>query len=178
LLHAVCHSTEVSPHGVPVFLDLGGADEPLPAALLSHLTFLTANETELSRISGLPTESNEQVRAAAASLQQQHHQAHKGAPTAAGLHILLTLGERGSMLLLPDGSVLQQAALPAQCVDTTGAGDCFRGAFVAAFLEKKSWQQCMLFAAAAAALCIQVHGAMPSMPERAAIEKKLAEAQT
>lgn len=72
-------------------------------------------------------------------------------------------------------------------VDTTGAGDCFRGAFAVAFVEGHTHAQskdkdkdasvdlkhCLEFASAASALCVQVRGAGPSMPWRAAADDEL-----
>ncbi|KAF4317643.1 hypothetical protein G195_008954 [Phytophthora kernoviae 00238/432] len=49
-------------------------------------------------------------------------------------------------------------------VDTTGAGDCYRGAFAVAYAEGREVQDCMARAAAAGALCVQRAGALPSLP--------------
>merc|ERR1719343_1420335 len=58
--------------------------------------------------------------------------------------------------------------------DTTGAGDCFRGSYVAArYGDGKSIHEAMRWAAAASALSVEVEGAMPSMPERRAIEEAI-----
>jgi ribokinase len=130
----------------------------------------------------LPTDTDEQVQQAARALQQRRKDATTAAATASsaaasgGLYVLVTLGERGALLLQPDGSVLTEPAHLVSkelVVDTTGAGDCFRGCFASAFLEKRSLQQCLAFASAAAALCIQVKGALPSMPQREDIDKQL-----
>ncbi|GAB4849281.1 hypothetical protein Ancab_004081 [Ancistrocladus abbreviatus] len=51
-------------------------------------------------------------------------------------------------------------------LDTTGAGDTFTAAFAVALVEGKSKKECLRFAAAAASLCVQVKGAIPSMPNR------------
>ena len=161
--------------GVTVMLDMGGEDSALSLPLLQTLDFLTANETELARLSKMPTDTEAQVIAAAAAVQQRARGGSDSSSSSSSLHVLLTLGHRGSMLVLPDGSHLTQPAVPvAEVVDTTGAGDCFRGAFTVAYLEEKSLQECLKFAAAAAALCIQSKGAMPSMPKHEAIEKQLA----
>jgi ribokinase len=93
------------------------------------------------------------------------------------------------MLVLPDekAPVLREPALPVkEVVDTTGAGDCCRGAFTVALMEgaaapggslEASYAPAMKFAAAAAALCIQKHGAMPSMPLRAEIDQLMQQKQ-
>uniref|UniRef100_A0A5B7BDX3 Ribokinase n=1 Tax=Davidia involucrata TaxID=16924 RepID=A0A5B7BDX3_DAVIN len=47
--------------GVPVILDAGGVDAPIPPELLSFVDFLSPNESELARLTGMPTESFEQI---------------------------------------------------------------------------------------------------------------------
>jgi len=177
-LSRVALPPDPSAHNVPVMLDMGGEDLPLPDELLACLTLLSANETELARLSGLPTDTDPQVHMAALAVQKRAAKeagdgvgAGAGAGAGPGLHVLLTLGSRGALLLLPNGSFISEPALPVpRVVDTTGAGDCFRGAFTAAFLERRGWSECLRFAAAAAALCIQTKGALPSMPMREDID--------
>lgn len=111
-------SSSPSAHHVPVFLDMGGEDSAVSPSLLSQLSFLTANETELARIARMPTDTDEQVHAAANYVRSEYTVPH----------ILITLGDRGSLLFLPDGSFVRESALQVErIVDTTGAGDCFRG---------------------------------------------------
>lgn len=74
--------------GVPVMWDAGGQDLPLPGQLLPLLAFCSPNETELSRLTGLPTGSKEEVVAAARSLMA------KGVK-----QVLVKLGAQGCMLL-------------------------------------------------------------------------------
>jgi ribokinase len=59
-------------------------------------------------------------------------------------------------------------------VDTTGAGDCFTAAFAVALLEGKTGADALRFASAAASICVQRKGAMPSMPSRAEVTALLA----
>jgi len=51
--------------GVPVVLDAGGMDGPLPPELLNCVDILSPNETELGRLTGMPTESFEDIARAA-----------------------------------------------------------------------------------------------------------------
>merc|ERR1712127_53231 len=58
--------------------------------------------------------------------------------------------------------------------DTTGAGDCYRGSYVAArYGEGKSVADAMRWASAAGSLSVEVEGAMPSMPTRKATENRV-----
>ena len=61
--------------------------------------------------------------------------------------IILTLGEKGSIY-----------------IDTTAAGDCFIGYFVAAIMQKKSVEEAMNLAAKASAIAVSKAGAAPSIP--------------
>ena len=88
--------------------------------------------------------------------------------------MLVTMGKHGSLFLGKDGSLTTCAALPVEAelvVDTTGAGDCYRGAFGRAFVEGKSILDCMRFGTAAASLAIQTKGAMNSMPHRELVQQ-------
>jgi sulfofructose kinase len=77
--------------------------------------------------------------------------------------LCVTLGARGAMLL--DGDTLHVApAVPVTAVDTTGAGDVFRGAFIYAWLQGWSAPDLLRFANTAAALSCTRPGAMASAP--------------
>ena len=105
---------------IRVILDVGGDDGAMDMEILKYLDIISPNETELQRITGMPTESDEELLKAANSL------ISKGSK-----NVLLKLGARGSMLIQNDGSVTRQTAFPvAKVVDTTGAGDCFTGKFL------------------------------------------------
>ena len=59
--------------------------------------------------------------------------------------------------------------------DTTGAGDCYRGSFVAKrYGEGASVEEAMRWAAAAAACSVEDEGALASMPAREDIEARAA----
>ncbi|PNH07921.1 Ribokinase [Tetrabaena socialis] len=151
--------------GVPVFLDAGGVEGPIAPALLACLDVLSPNETELARLTGLPTEGEEQVRAAAESLM------------AAGVRsVLVKLGADGSLLLPGAGSepIRQLAIRAPEVVDTTGAGDCFTATYAVAVLEGQDAASALRFASAAGCLCVQRRGAMPSLPSRQEVEALLA----
>lgn len=51
--------------GVPVIMDAGGMDAPVPGELLSLVDIFSPNETELARLTGMPTETFEQISQAA-----------------------------------------------------------------------------------------------------------------
>lgn len=148
--------------GVTVVLDCGGADADVDPDLLKHLTIISPNESELANLTGMPTENEDEVLAAARKVQE------KGVDV-----VLAKLGTKGSLLVQTD-KVVQQGIIKAdKVVDTTGAGDCFTGAVAVGILEGKSYQEAMQFAAAASSLCVGKPGAMPSLPDRASVDKLL-----
>ena len=149
--------------GVPVVLDCGGDDTPLPAELLPLIDVVSPNESELARLTGLPTDDDAQVLATARWLQA------RGVGT-----VLVKLGSRGCLLVPRSGEPLRQPAFKVTPVDTTGAGDCFTGAYTVGLIEGLPEAQRLRLACAAAALCVQGLGAMPSMPTRAAVDVFLA----
>ncbi|EGZ05697.1 hypothetical protein PHYSODRAFT_353133 [Phytophthora sojae] len=140
---------------VPVMWDTGGDDYPIPADVLPLLTFVCPNETELARLTTREVNDIDDAIEAARFLQEQ------GAKD-----VLVTLGADGSVYVPVDGTevVRQRTFKVDNVVDTTGAGDCYRGAFAVAFAEGRSIQDCMVRASAASALCVQRPGALPSLP--------------
>ncbi|RID48322.1 hypothetical protein BRARA_I04843 [Brassica rapa] len=135
---------DVKKVGVPVILDVGGMDTPIPNELLDSIDILSPNETELSRLTGMPTETFEQISQAVAKCHN--------------------LGVK---------QVIQSVIPASQVLDTTGAGDTFTAAFAVAMVEGKSHEECLRFATAAASLCVQVKGAIPSMPDQTSVMKLL-----
>lgn len=148
--------------GIPVILDAGGADRPFDDELLKLVTILSPNETELGRLTGMPTATNEQVVAAARSLHA------KGVGS-----VLVKLGERGTMLVPNKGSVLVHGVFRVPVIDSTGAGDCFTAAYAAATVGGMAETARLRFASAAAALCVQKKGALGSMPSRELVKRFL-----
>jgi ribokinase len=55
---------------------------------------------------------------------------------------IIKLGAKGS-LLMADGKVYNQPALPLPLVDATGVGDAFNGGFLHAFLHGLGWADCL-----------------------------------
>jgi len=77
--------------------------------------------------------------------------------------LCVTLGARGA-LLLAGHDVIHEPGISVQTLDTTGAGDIFRGAFIYAFLRGEPPREVVRFANAAAALSCTRIGAMSSIP--------------
>jgi sulfofructose kinase len=87
----------------------------------------------------------------------------------------VTLGADGTLAWC-GGRQIRTPAFQVDCVDTTGAGDVFRGAFVAACLRAPDGdiEDVLAYANAAAALNCRALGARASIPGPAEVEQLLA----
>ena len=85
--------------------------------------------------------------------------------------VTVTLGPEGS-LTFSGGREIRTPAFPVDVVDTTGAGDVFRGGFVAACLRSPDGEleDALAFASAAAALNCRALGAGAGLPTEAEID--------
>lgn len=88
--------------------------------------------------------------------------------------LCVTLGERGA-LLLEGGRLHRAPAFRVEAVDTTGAGDVFRGALIYARLRGDAPEDLLRFANAAAAVSCTREGAIEGIPRLGEIEAKLHE---
>ncbi len=119
-------------------------------ALLPKVQLLKVSLEEAELLTG-----RKEPEQAAAALKERY-----GIRTAA-----VTLGAGGAWL---EGFC---PAFPARAVDATGAGDCFWGAWLYARLRARP--DALPFACAAASLCVEKQGAIPAMPDLAAVEERL-----
>jgi sugar/nucleoside kinase (ribokinase family) len=86
--------------------------------------------------------------------------------------LCVTLGAEGAMLL--EGDRLHHVrAFSVDAVDTTGAGDVFRAAFIYALLQSQNPSEILRFAAAAAAVSCTREGAITSVPGLADVRRML-----
>ena len=136
---------------VPVVLDpapvVRSIPSPLLLAVLSRLSWLSANLSEAGTITG-------------AKGPQAQIAALLGAdglcPRAQG--VVLRAGADGAWLGLPGKPPLRVPPFPVEAVDTTGAGDTHVGAFLAALARGQAPAAAVLFANAAAAISVTRQG--------------------
>jgi ribokinase len=131
--------------------------------LLALADYLTPNETEAERLSGVA------VRDPGAAAEAGRALRALGATT-----VIVTLGAQGAVACTPDGLV-RAPALPVTVVDTTAAGDAFSASLALALGEKRPLGDALRFASAAAALACTRRGAQPSLPRRDEVEHLLGE---
>lgn len=78
--------------------------------------------------------------------------------------LLVTLGSEGAAFTHADGSIRRIAAPRVSAVDTTGAGDCFVGAFAYALAAGGTEQQAVELGVKAASLSVTRPGTQTSLP--------------
>lgn len=120
---------ELREDGITISADFGWNPDLSPTQLLSivkHCEFIFPNEHEAKAITG----SSDAMRAL------EKLQDWVRVP-------VVKLGKRGAMLMA-EGKLYKQPALPIGIVDATGAGDAFDGGFLHAFLHGADWNECLL----------------------------------
>ena len=138
-----------------------------PDRLLKCVDVAVLNEIELSQATGV------KLRAAAA--RSDIVAACEKVRARGARAVVATLGARGAVVVTADGAT-SIAALKAKVVDTTGAGDCFVGAFAARLAKGATPVEAARFASAAAACSVERLGAAPSMPTAQDVAARLARA--
>ena len=91
-------------------------------------------------------------------------------------HVVLTLGERGSVYA-DAAQRIDQSIVTAHTVDTTAAGDTFTGYFIHALLQGEAIQQALKTAACASAITVSRPGAGRSIPAVEEVQAAMKEAQ-
>ena len=140
---------------------------PAPAAQIDEnalklVDYLTPNETELALITGMKTDTDEEVILAANSLIK------KGVK-----NVVATLGSRGALIANKDGTKIVGGFKVENVVDTVAAGDSFNGALAGAITEGKTLEESVRFANAMGALTVQKEGPIPSLHTRKEVEEFL-----
>jgi sugar/nucleoside kinase (ribokinase family) len=89
--------------------------------------------------------------------------------------VCVTLGSEGSLARVA-GREVRTPAFPVDCVDSTGAGDAFRGGFAAGCLRTPDGaiEEVLRYANAVAALSCRALGARGAIPTQAEVERLLA----
>jgi sulfofructose kinase len=87
--------------------------------------------------------------------------------------LCVTQGTRGA-LMLHEGRLFHAPAFAVQAVDTTGAGDVFRGALIYAMLREDEPREVLSFANAAAAVSVTRAGALDGVPSLDEVNRLLA----
>jgi sugar/nucleoside kinase (ribokinase family) len=147
--------------GIPVVADLGGV-EGSQRELVSLVDYLVTNEDCARRVAGGSAGPDDPERACKLM-------------SAMGPRVVVaTLGGRGSVYGEGE-NISRQPAFPVSVVDTTGAGDCFHGAFCVGVVRGWGLGETVRFASAAAAIKCQRLGGRAGLPRMTEVEAFLRE---
>ncbi|MER6784064.1 ribokinase [Streptomyces sp. NPDC000658] len=124
----------------------------LPDELISLCDVLIVNEHEQAALAG--QSDAEQAREPAAV--REAHAALRGRGAKA---VITTLGGSGAIVTDTDGTTTALPAIPADVVDTTGAGDAFTGVFAARLAAGDSLLEAARLGIAAGSLAVRTPGA-------------------
>ncbi len=139
--------------GVKSIFNPAPARPDLPDDIYPLSDIFCPNETETEILSGLPVKSIEEAEAAGHALLE------KGAGV-----VILTLGERGS-LLITETETKHAPVASVKALDTTGAGDAFVGSLAHFLASEKAIYEAMERANRIAALSVLSAGTQTSFPE-------------
>ena len=144
----------VRKYGRCMILDPAPARADLPEEIFPLIDIMKPNETELQILTGMDTDTDENIRKAAAMLLA------KGVS-----QVVVTLGDRGAVLA--DHENIRffegQKVVP---VDTTAAGDTFTAALVNGLAEDMAMDAAIEFANKVSSIVVTRAGAQSSIPDK------------
>jgi ribokinase len=131
---------------------------PLPQSLLQMVDVLTPNEVEAKVLTGrspeAPADPGEIARELIRSGVKQ---------------VVITLGEKGALIVTASYSKHIPAITVPAVVDTTGAGDAFNAGLATAFAYGAGLDAAVQFAVVTGGLAVTKEGVIPSLPRRAEV---------
>ncbi len=122
--------------------------------ILENTDILTPNENEAQLLAGCAIKNVEDAKKASKIILEKYKS-----------NVIIKLGHNGSLINY-EGDIKYFKPYKVEPVDTTGAGDCFNGAFASEFLRTENIDKSMEFANIAGALSTTGYGAFPSFPYR------------
>lgn len=147
--------------GVTTIFNPAPARDQLPTEAYQLSDIFCPNESETELLTGQPVATQEQAEAAARMLLAR----------GAG-RVIITLGERGSLLVTAEGA--QHVPAPqVKAIDTTGAGDAFVGSLAYFLAAGAPLVDAMQRANQIAALSVQRTGTQSSFPSAAELPPAL-----
>lgn len=147
---------------IPVLLNPAPANEHLALSYVVKADFFTPNETELSTLTGLPTDSLANIKIAAHNLVSQGVK-----------NLIVTLGSHGVLWVTADHEEIIPG-IKVDAVDSTGAGDAFIGSFAHYYTQGESIATALSHANQYAAITVTHRGSQISYPTAAELDAKLA----
>ena len=147
--------------GVKTIFNPAPARSEIPQEFYQLSDIFCPNETETELLTGMTVQSIEEAESAAKVLIE------RGAAS-----VILTLGERGSLLVT--GTTTEHVPVaPVKALDTTGAGDAFVGSLAFFLACGKSLSDSIKRANRIAAVSVQASGTQSSFPEAGDLPSEL-----
>lgn len=134
--------------------------QPLADTMLALCDWVTPNETEAGMLAGFPVADADAAARAGEAL------IARGAGNA-----VITLGEKGALLISGGSRRLVPAVTLGPAVDTTGAGDAFNGGFAVALARGLPPFDAVRYGSLVAGLSVTKSGAAASMPTQAEVDR-------
>lgn len=148
--------------GVPVIFDPAPVPDEGIAAFTGLVDYLTPNETEAARLTGLPVTTRGEALVAARALRAQ------GFPA-----VIVKCGGNGLAFATAD-SEGEQGPIPVIVEDTVAAGDSFNAGLAVALASPRPFGVALGWARAAGALAVTRKGAAEAAPTAAEVAALLA----
>ncbi len=137
--------------GMEIVLNPSPMNEKIETLPLDMVDYFMLNEVEAAAITGVEAKDSDGL---ISGLREIFPKAH----------VVLTLGERGSVYAFED-TVIKQGIFKVPVVDTTAAGDTFTGFFIGSLIRGEEPEKALETAAKASAIAVSRPGAAPSIPE-------------
>ncbi|MEZ4675639.1 MAG: ribokinase [Caldilineaceae bacterium] len=147
--------------GVQTIFNPAPAQPDLPAGAYALCDIFCPNESETELLTGKPVKTVEEAAAAGQTLL-----------TRGARNVILTLGERGSLLVNHAG-VHHVPTTKVKAIDTTGAGDSFVGSLAYFLAAGIALPEAIARANQVAAISVQKPGTQASFPTRAELPAAL-----
>jgi len=125
---------------------------PLPPSILQLVDVLTPNQVEAKVLSGRSPDAAIEPEQLARELIRSGVK-----------QVVMTLGERGALIVTPSSST-HVLAVPMSAVDTTGAGDAFNAGLATALAAGSGLEAAVRFAVVTGGLAVTKEGVIPSLP--------------
>lgn len=135
--------------------DMGGID---------YIDFIVLNEVEAKALAGLPNDTDKSYEEIARLVKEKQK----------CQSVVMTLGKDGAVTF-HEGKVTRFDPIRVDVVDTTGAGDCFLGAFTAQLALGRSVEDAAYYAVRSSALKVTRQGTIPAFPFKSEVEEFIAQ---
>jgi ribokinase len=131
----------------------------LPQSILQSVDILTPNQSEAKALTGRSPDAAIEPENFARELIRSGVK-----------HVVITLGEKGALLVTADSS-LPIPAINVPVADTTGAGDSFNAGLAVALSRGANFEDAVRFAVVTGGLAVTREGVVPSLPTRDEVQR-------